>query len=174
MLGSITWLAVCQYILLTVNNMEAYLVTLLNFNQDYLKWVNRISNNMDLLRVKLLFEYEFEISSSFGPWDHGSLGCCNLGTLRPVDPGTLGLLDFSWDVRWQVSSYVKRFQCYSTQKSFMVVVGDIAEIWNRPGDSWLLEFIWTRAWQQQDNCVCDSIFWTWVVNFWTSFIVTKM
>ena len=78
------------------------------------------------------------------------------------------------DVRWLVSSYVKRFQCYSTQKSFVVVVGDIAEIWNRPWDSWLLEFTWTPAWQQQDNCVCDSIFWTWVVNFWTSFIVTKM
>ena len=180
--------------------------------------------------------WDILVLGTFRPWDHESLGCCNLGTLRPLDPGTLGILDFLtfslhhllilsltssylfllplpstsyylllhsptssyptssgfglvlydlvwfgrvWgrgreDVRWLVSSYVKRFQCYSTQKSFMVVVGDIAEIWNRPGDSWLLEFIWTRAWQQQDNCVCDSTFWTWVVNFWTSFIVTKM
>ena len=30
-------------------------------------------NKMDL-RVKLVFEYEFEISWSFGPWDHGTLG----------------------------------------------------------------------------------------------------
>ena len=27
-----------------------------------------------------------------------------------------------------LSSYMKRFQCYSTQKSFLVVVGDIAII----------------------------------------------
>ena len=45
--------------------------------------VLKMNNKMDLLRVKLVFEYDFEISWSFGPWDNGSL-----------DLGTLGLRTF--------------------------------------------------------------------------------
>ena len=37
-------------------------------------------------RVKLVFEYDFEISWSFGLWDHG--------TFRPMDLWILGLLNF--------------------------------------------------------------------------------
>ena len=94
------------------------------------------------LQVKLVFEYDFEISWSLGPWDPW--------TFRPWDPGTFGLsiflplpssttyllpppppphtssyllplglvwFDLVWyggDVRWIVSSYVKIFQYYST------------------------------------------------------------
>ena len=43
------------------------------------------STRWTFFRVKLVFEYDFEISWSFGPWV--------LGTLRPSDLGILGLLD---------------------------------------------------------------------------------
>ena len=44
-----------------------------------------IKTRWTFFRVKLVFECEFEISWSFGPWD--------LGTPGPWNPWTLGLLD---------------------------------------------------------------------------------
>ena len=43
------------------------------------------STRWTFFRVKLVFECEFEISWSFGPWE--------LGTPEPWNPWTLGLLD---------------------------------------------------------------------------------
>ena len=40
-------------------------------------------------------------------------------------------------LRWLISSYMKRFQCYSAQKSFL-------EIWDRP-------WTWTRAWEYKQT-----------------------
>ena len=42
-------------------------------------------------RVKLVFEYDFEIYWSFRPWDHGSFGHLDLSILNH---GTHGLQDF--------------------------------------------------------------------------------
>ena len=129
-----------------------------------------------------MFEYEFEISWSFGPLD--LLSAFYSSNLLPPPSYSSQLLhpppkpppNSSYILlkgpRWLISSYKKRFQCYSTQKSFLggwhkrlytwhKRLCDIAIIasssrsrslefwdgvfWSCPGVTW------TRAWQY-DNC----------------------
>ena len=54
------------------------------------KWRTRWT----FFRVKLIFEYDFEISWFFGPWHHGSLGHWDIGTLGHWDLGAIGPQNF--------------------------------------------------------------------------------
>ena len=53
--------------------------------EKLLTYINKTKTRWIFFKVKLVFECEFEISWSLGPWD--------LGTPGPWNPWTLGLLD---------------------------------------------------------------------------------
>ena len=57
--------------------------------------INLLITRWTFFRVKLVFEFEFEISWSLGPWDLGTPGPWNPWTLEPLDLGTLGPLPSS-------------------------------------------------------------------------------
>ena len=72
--------------------MVAYLIivlvlSLLHLTLNVTRWT--------FFRVKLVFEFEFEISWSLGPWDLGTTGPWDSWTLGPLDLGTLGPLPSS-------------------------------------------------------------------------------
>ena len=60
--------------------------------QKFKKQIRR-KTRWTFFRVKLVFECDFEISWSLGPWDHGSFGHLDLSTLGPWDSWTIGLWD---------------------------------------------------------------------------------
>ena len=58
------------------------------------KMTEMVRTRWTFFRVKLVFECEFEISWSLGPWEPGTLGPLDLGTLG-LDLGTFGPLPSS-------------------------------------------------------------------------------
>ena len=83
-------------------------------------------NNLTFILIPwdLLLPSAFSSSNLLPPPSHSSQLL-----LPPPKPPPNSSYPLLKGLRWLISSYMKRFQCYSAQKSFMVVVGgDIAII----------------------------------------------